>query len=67
MQRINIFKLKLDSHLPKISFYICFNDSPLKTMKNAFYFILKALSVLEIFKFLSWHFDHVEKTAWLEI
>ena len=53
MQRINIFKLKLDSHLPKISFYICFNDSPLKMMENAFYFILKALSVLEIFKFLS--------------
>ena len=28
------------------------NDSPSKTMKNAFYFILKALFVLEIFKFL---------------
>ena len=30
-------------------------------IKNAFYFTLKALLVLMIFKFLSWHFDHVEK------
>ena len=28
------------------------NDSPSKTMKNAFYFIVKALFILEIFKFL---------------
>ena len=27
-------------------------ESPLKMMKNAFYFILKALFVLKIFKFL---------------
>ena len=35
---------------------ICVNwfiESPLKMMKNAFYFILKALFVLKIFKFLS--------------
>ena len=31
-------------------------------MKNAFYFILKALFVLKIFKFLSGIFVHVEKT-----
>ena len=31
------------------------NDSPSKTMKNAFYFIQKALFVLEIFKFLYFH------------
>ena len=31
-------------------------------MKNAFYFMLKALFILEIFKFLSWLFcGHVEK------
>ena len=30
-------------------------------MKNIFYFLLKALLVLEIFKFLSWLFDYVEK------
>ena len=35
-------------------------------MKNALYFILKALFVLKIFKFLSWLFGHVGKTAWLE-
>ena len=32
-------------------------------MKNAFYFILKALFVLKIFKFLPWLFVHVEKMA----
>ena len=36
-------------------------ESPLKTMKNAFYWVLKALLVLKIFKFLSWIFSHVEK------
>ena len=40
--------------------------------KNNFYllqwqpFILEVLFVLKIFKFVSWFFDHVEKTAWLE-
>ena len=29
---------------------ICFIESPLKIMKNAFYFILKALFILKIFK-----------------
>ena len=29
-------------------------ESPLKMMKNAFYFISKALFLLKIFKFLSW-------------
>ena len=45
--------LKSDSHLPKKIIFICFNENPLKRMKNAFYFILKALSVLKIFKYLS--------------
>ena len=35
-------------------------------MKNAFYFILKALFGFKIIKFLSWRFGHVEKTARLE-
>ena len=34
-----------------------------KVMKNAFYFILKSLFVLKIFKFLSKLFGHVGKTA----
>ena len=37
------------------------NESPLKMMKNAFYFTLKAVVVLKIFKFLSWSFSLVEK------
>ena len=36
-------------------------ESPLKMMNNAFYFTLKALFVLKIFKSLSWLFGHVEK------
>ena len=35
--------------------------SPLKTIKNVFYFISKALFVLEIFKLSSWLFGHVAK------
>ena len=34
------------------NFYFSSNDGPSKTMKNVFYFIYKALFVLEIFKFL---------------
>ena len=34
-------------------------ENPLKMMKNAFHFTLKALFILEIFKFLSPRFDHV--------
>ena len=37
------------------------NERPLKVMKNAFYFTLKAHFVLKIFKFLSRIFRHVEK------
>ena len=41
--------LKSDSHLPK-KFFIYFKDEKsLKMMKNAFYFILKAIFVLKIF------------------
>ena len=41
-------------------------EYPLKIMKYASYFILKALFVLKIFTFLSQLFGHVGKTAWLE-
>ena len=34
------------------------SESPLKMMKNAFYFNVQALFVLKIFKFLSWLFSH---------
>ena len=36
-------------------------ESPLKMIKNTFYFVLKALFVHEIFKLLSWLFGFVEK------
>ena len=36
-------------------------ESPLKKMKNVFYFTSKALFVLEIFKLMSWLFGHVAK------
>ena len=47
----DVFKIGL-SPSKKIIF-LCFNESPLKIMKNAFYFISKVLFVLKIFKFLS--------------
>ena len=45
---------------------ICLIESLLEMMKNAIYFIPKALFVLKIFKFLSRLFGFVGKTAWLE-
>ena len=36
-------------------------ESPLKMMKNAFYFILKTFFALEIFSYLSWLFGYLEK------
>ena len=39
------------SPFKKVVFF--FNKSPLKMMKNAFYFIVEALFILEIFTFLS--------------
>ena len=59
-----LFKVGLSPS--KKFFLICFNYSPSPMMKNDFYFMLKALFVLKIFKFLSWLIGHVEKTAWLE-
>ena len=47
--------------------FICFDESPLKMTKSTFYFILEALFVLRIFKFLPWLFRYVEKMTWLEI
>ena len=55
--------LKSDSRLPKNFIIIRFSDNPSKIMKNAFYFILKALFVLKIFTFLYWLFGHLEKMA----
>ena len=51
LELIKIY-LKLVSPIFYQFFIFSPNDSPLKAMKNAFYFIKKALFVLEIFKFL---------------
>ena len=40
---------------------ISLTETSLKMKKNVFYFTLKALLVIKIFKFLSWIFDHIEK------
>ena len=42
--------LKSDPHLPKKIVLFAFSESPLKLMKDAFYFILKALFVLKTLK-----------------
>ena len=55
--------LKSDSHLPNKICVICLIESPLTIMENAFYFILKALFVLKIFKILSRLFSDVGKMA----
>ena len=47
-------------------YVICFIESPLKMIKNVFYFIFKPVFVLKIFTFFSWLFGHLEKTAPLE-
>ena len=42
--KITSFSLTLNSdfHLPKKVGFICFNENPLKMMKNAFYFLFKS-------------------------
>ena len=45
-------RTKLYKNIKKYLFYLLY-ERPLKIMKNAFYFILKADFVLKIFKFLS--------------
>ena len=49
--------LKSDIHLQK-KCLIYFIESSLQIMKNGFYFILEALLVVKIFKFLSGLFSH---------
>ena len=64
--KIKQILLKVGLSTSKKNCGICFIESPLKMMKNVFYFILKALFVLKIFRFLSWLFGHAGKTVWLE-
>ena len=57
-------KTSLKSH-PQLSknCVICFIENDDQMMKNVLYFILKALFILKLFKFLSWLFGHVGKMA----
>ena len=59
----NVANVKVRLSPSKKICVICLIESPLKMMKNTFYFILKALFVLKIFKFLPRLFGHVGKTA----
>ena len=59
--------LQSESNLPKkICYLLHWKPFKIKMMKNAFYFILKALFVLKIFKFSSWLFGHEGKRTWWE-
>ena len=53
--------LKLNSHLPKKSLLYLLQWKPFKNYGIFFYFVLKALFVLKVLKFLSWLFGQVEK------
>ena len=44
--------LKVELSASEKNCMVCFIENPLKMMKNAFYFILKAFFVLKIFKFV---------------
>ena len=61
-----VFFFNLDSHFQKKLLYLL-QWKPFKNDKKSFYFILKALFFLKIFKVLYWLFGHVEKTDWSEI
>ena len=53
MTSLTCFHLESDSPFQKKICVICFIESPLKMIENAFYFILKALFTPKIFKFFS--------------
>ena len=57
------FEIKAGLSFSKKNCVICLIENPLKSMKNAFYFILKGFFVRKIFQFLPRFFGHVGKTA----
>ena len=61
VQYRNIWIISIRTHTFQKVVFVDLNESPLKMMKNAFYFMLKALLFLEIFTFLYWLFGYVEK------
>ena len=63
--KIGVFKIGLPPPKKKVC-YLLVIERPFKIMKNAFYFVLKALFILKGFKFLSRLFGHVGKATWLQ-
>ena len=59
-----LWDLKVGLSPSKKCYFVYFNESPLKMMKNAFIFTLKNLFILKMFKVLSCLFGHVQK--WLD-
>ena len=49
---VKVGNIKACTHYFYQIFIFSTNDRPLKTMENVFYFVQKALFILEIFKFL---------------
>ena len=56
IEKSEIIELRINIMLTKMNFKGAFSgvrtENPLKMMRNGFYFTLKAIFVLEIFKFL---------------
>ena len=65
-KRVNLLIITINSQfkfkcaLPGLRQFLT-AENPLKMMKNVFYFTLKALFALKIFKFLSCEFGHIAK------
>ena len=55
----------MDCHLQKKKVFIYFKESPLKMMKNAFYFMLKARFCFETFTFLVMQKNILIRKIWL--
>lgn len=53
LELLNFYEFKVEFLPSGTATFIFFNEGSLKIMKDPFYFMLKALYVLEIFKFLS--------------
>ena len=58
-------RLNSDSHIPKSLFLFSLMKGPIKMTKNAFHFMLKALFVLEIFRFLAMSRNGLIRKLWL--
>ena len=63
---LRMLRIKVGPSPYKNIYLICFTESPLKIMKDAFILILKALFNFKILIFLQWIFGHVGKRALLE-